>query len=135
MVKVTAKEYAEKWIRRLKSAREDIERGVKKLTENPCEKAIAKKDKLIKRLMEAFESGKWDDALASVTRDEWRKMFLDKGLRRIGEGAEKAQGKVEDIASALLEFEEKLQEEIKRMPDLTLDDNVARAEKVEIRLR
>ena len=56
-------------------------------------------------------------------------MFLDKGLRRIGEGAEKAQGKVEDIASALLEFEEKLQEEIKRMPDLTLDDNVARAEK------
>ena len=58
MAKLTASEFQEKHARRLKAAVEDVRRGIDRVTENPCEKAAAKQDKMLTNLTAAVSSGK-----------------------------------------------------------------------------
>ena len=126
MVKVNAEEFTEKWNRRLKGARTDMERGVKKVSENPMEKAKEKKDKFVNRLNEAIAEGKWEAGLDRITLEEWRKAYLEKGLSRVAQGADHAVDKVKRFAGELLAYEESLQEKIKAMPDVTFEDAINR---------
>jgi len=129
MVKVDEKEFAEKWARRLKGATEDIRRGVEKLSENPAEKAIKKKEKLKARLIEAIDSGRWERGLEKVTLDDWKKAVLEKGIGRISAGVDEATPKMEEFGKALLSHIEAGQKEIEKMPDLTLEDSINRMTK------
>jgi len=128
MVKVTEDEFVDKWGRRLKGATEDIRRGVDKVTENPAEKAIKKKEKLKARLIEAIESGVWENQLKKVSLDDWKTAFKEIGIGRISSGVDKATPKMREVASKLLPHVEAGQRKIEGMPDLTLDDNIRRME-------
>ena len=52
--------------------------------------------------------------------------MIDKGLPRVSAGIDAAAPKVIAFASQLLPYLDKLGEEIKRMPDTTLQDNINR---------
>ena len=67
MAKLTATEFQEKHARRLKAAVEDVRRGIDRVTENPCEKAAAKQDKMLTNLTAAVSSGKWAGGLKRVS--------------------------------------------------------------------
>jgi len=129
MVKVDKKEFAEKWSRRLKGATEDIRKGVERVTEAPGKKAAAKKDKMKARLIEKIDDGTWEKRVAAVPLDEWKEKFISKGIGRISAGVDSAVPDVEDFADELLSYEDTVQKEVHKMPDLTLEDNVARASK------
>jgi len=126
MSKLTPAEFQEKQARRLKAAVEDVRKGIDRVTENPCEKAAAKQDKMLTNLTAAVTSGKWANGLKRVSLEDWKKKARDIGVNRIAAGIDGAKEKVIAFAEVLLPHIDRGQEKIKAMPDVTLDDNINR---------
>ena len=126
MPKLTPKQAQEKHNRRLKASLEDIRSGIDRVTENPCEKAAAKQEKMLARLTESVNSGKWADGLKSVSLNDWKTKFKDKGVNRISAGIDGAAAKTEAFFGQLFPHIESLQSQVKSMPDLTIDDSITR---------
>lgn len=126
MAKLTAAEFQEKHARRLKAAVEDVRKGIDRVTENPCEKAAAKQDKMLTNLTAAVSSGKWAAGLKRVTLPQWKAKARDIGVNRIAAGIDGAKEKVIGFAEVLLPHIDRGKEKIKAMPDVTLDDNINR---------
>jgi hypothetical protein len=126
MAKLTATEFQEKHARRLKAAVEDVRKGIDRVTENPCEKAVAKQDKMLTNLTAAVTSGKWAAGLKRVTLEDWKKNARDIGVNRIAAGIDGAKTKVIAFAEQLLPHIDREKAKIASMPDVTLDDNINR---------
>lgn len=126
MAKVNSTQFAEKWARRMSQSTQDIQNGVNRVTEAPTVKAAAKKQKMLQNLTAAVNSGKWEAGLNRVTLQDWKKAIIEKGLPRVQAGVTAAQPKVADFANKLLAYQEGLQSQIESMPDLTLQDSIAR---------
>lgn len=126
MPKLTPKQAQEKHNRRLKASLEDIRLGIDRVTENPCEKAAGKADKMLARLTAAVQSGKWSDNLRSVSLPEWKDKFKTKGVPRISAGIDGAAVKTEAFFAQLFPHIDTLQTQVKSMPDLTIDDSIER---------
>ena len=126
MAKLTAAQFQEKHARRLKAATEDVRAGIDRVTENPCEKAAAKKDKMLTNLTRSVQDGKWEAGLKRVSLEDWKKKARDIGVNRISAGIDGAKAKVVMFAEQLLPHIDRGTEKIKVMPDVTLDDNINR---------
>lgn len=126
MAKLTPQEFQEKQARRLKAAVEDVRRGIDRVTENPCEKAAAKQDKMLMNLTAAVSSGKWAAGLKRVSLEDWKRKARDIGVNRIAAGIDGAKDKVISFAEVLLPHIDRGKDKIKSMPDVTLDDNINR---------
>jgi hypothetical protein len=119
-----ARTVAEKWARKLAGATEDIRAGIEAVTEAPSQKAIQKKEKMKQRIIQAIDSGKWERGLSKVTLEEWKDAFINKGLTRIGTGAEQGRRKMEDFMAQLIPYVENLKAQVNRMPDTTLEQRI-----------
>lgn len=126
MAKLTASEFQEKHARRLKASVEDVRKGIDRVTENPCEKAAAKKDKMLANLTRAVNDGKYERGLKRVSLEEWKRKARDIGVNRIAAGIDGAKDKVIAFAEELLPHIDRGRDKIKAMPDVTLDDNLNR---------
>lgn len=126
MAKVTPEEYADKLVRRLSGAMADIAAGVQKVTEAPTAKAAAKQEKMLQRLTAKVQDGTWANRLRAVTLEQWRDKMLNVGVPRISAGIEANRAKVAEFARQLLAYQDNLQNKIKSMPDLTLEQNIQR---------
>lgn len=126
MARFTSQEFQEKHARRLKASTEDMRRGIDRVTENPCEKAAAKQDKMLTNLTSAIQSGKWANGLRRVTLEEWKHKARDVGVNRVAAGIDAASAKVIAFADVLLPHIDRGQQSIANMPDITLDDNINR---------
>lgn len=126
MPRLTPEEAQEKHSRRLKGAIDDMRSGIEKVTEAPTLKAAAKKDKMKQRLNEALDNGKWEAGLKRVSLEDWKTKMIDKGLNRVSAGIDGAKDKVIGFYSELFPFQDKIQDELKKMPDLTLEDSISR---------
>jgi len=126
-IKLTSQEFADKHARRLKGSIDDIRAGVAKVTVAPTALAAAKQDKMLQNLTASVQSGKWAARLKSVDLPTWQDKIINKGLGRIASGIDGAHDKVVAFAEQLLPFEGQLQDQITKMPDLTLEDSVNRA--------
>ncbi len=126
MAKLSAREFQEKHARRLKAAVEDVRAGIDRVTENPCEKAAAKQEKMLSNLTASVQSGKWAAGLGRVSLEDWKRKARDIGVNRIAAGIDGAKDKVIAFAEQLLPHIDREQAKIKAMPDVTLDDNINR---------
>jgi len=126
MAKLTAQEFQEKHARRLKASVEDVRKGIDRVTENPCDKAAAKADKMLANLTASVTNGKWAAGLKRVSLEEWKRKARDIGVNRISAGIDGASEKVVAFAEQLLPHIDREQAKIKAMPDVTLDDNINR---------
>ena len=126
-VKLTATEFAEKQGRRLKAAIEDIRSGVSKVTEAPGAKAASKKLKWQAAMSKQETMEKWAKRISAVPLEEWKADMIEKGIGRIPAGIDRAKGKVEKFAAALIDHQNRGLEKLARMPDLTLEDSINRA--------
>ena len=126
MSKLTPAEFQEKHARRLKGALPDMRAGIARVTESPTKKAAAKVDKMRTHLLESIDDGTWARRLGAVTLEDWRTKMTDKGLARVSGGIDGAAAKVTDFASQLLPAIDAAQAKVKSMPDLTLEDSIAR---------
>lgn len=130
MARLTAEEYQEKQARRLKGSLDDIRRGINKVTVSPTSQAVLKLDKMKANLDEAFASGRVKAGLESVSLEEWKNSFLEKGVGRIASGIDAAKTKNIQMAGRLLAAVDSVAAEVRNMPDLSIEDSVARAEKM-----
>lgn len=126
MSKLTPSEFQEKHARRLKQSVEDIRKGIDRVTENPCEKAAAKQDKMLTNLTAAVQSGKWAAGLKRVDLARWKHQAREVGVNRIAAGIDAAKEKVTEFATQLLPHIDRIKAKTDAMPDVTLDDNINR---------
>jgi len=127
MVLPDPKETAEKWVRNLSGSIEYIRSGVQKVTVAPSELAIKNKEKMKRKLIEAIDKGEWEAGLRKYTLDMWKKDMLTKGIDRIPSGAEASKDKMADFLAQLFSHIEAGLREIEKMPNVTLEDSIARA--------
>jgi len=124
--KVNAEQFVEKHNRRTKAALEDMRAGVNRVTEAPGAAAAKKAEKMRTNLMAALDSGKWQRRVAAVTVEEWKSAMINKGVNRVAAGVDAAAPKVHAFAEQLLSHEAGLMTTVSAMPDLTLEDSIAR---------
>lgn len=126
MAKLTPAEFQEKHARRLSAAVEDVRKGIDRVTVNPCELAAAKQEKMLANLTAAVNDGRWAAGLRRVTLPEWKDKAKNVGAGRIATGINAAKAKVIAFAEELLPHIDAGQSKLKTMPDITLEDNIAR---------
>lgn len=129
MPKVNATEFQEKWGANLKGSTARMAAQVDKVTTAPSAQAAAQQDKMLAKLTAKVQDGTWATNLKKYGLDQWKKDMKETGIPRISGGVDKAKEKVVVFAEKLLAFEGSLQGKIKTMPDLTLEDSIARAGK------
>lgn len=127
MARVNAVEFQEKHARRLKAAIPDIEKGVGRVTVSPTALAADKADKMLAKVTEAVQSGKWAKNLRRVSLDEWKDKMIKKGTIRIAAGIDGAKAKTIAFAEDLLPHVDRGVELVKKMPDLSIEDSISRA--------
>jgi len=127
MVKLSATEIADKWRRRAEASASDYQKGIERVSESPMEKAVAKKDKFKANLMKAIDDGKWEKGLKSVSLTDWKDSVAKKGVPNYATGIRASESKMEKFMTELIPYQETLQGVINRMPDITLNDSIARA--------
>ncbi len=126
MAKLTPQQAAEKQASRLKQSTQEIATQVQKVTQAPGVQAAAKADKMRTNINLAIDSGRWQRRVSAVTLTDWQDAMIKKGIPRISAGIDAARPKVEAFFSAFLPHLDKVQAEVKNMPDLTLEDNINR---------
>lgn len=124
---LTPAQIAEKHARRTIAANQDLIAGVGSVTVSPAEQAVKKKDKLVQNWNEAVTSGRWERGMKAVTLDDWKKAMIEKGAPRVAVGIQNARPKIEAFFAELIPFQNDLSAKIASMPDLTLEDSIARA--------
>ena len=116
---------ARKWNNRLKAATQEIREGVENVTESPMDAAAGAVDKWAQRVQDS--RARYVAGLQRVSLDEWKQATIDKGIPRIAAGADAAVGDVEQFQSELMTFQQGIDRELQGMPDVTLEDSIARA--------
>jgi hypothetical protein len=126
-VKLTPEQYVAKHAQRTKAAVPDYTAGIQGVTSSPTAAAAAKQNKMLANITEAVNSGKWKAGLQRVSMEDWKNAAINKGAGRIAAGIDGAADKVHSFAQQLLPYESSLQEQVNKLPDLTLEDSVNRA--------
>lgn len=120
------KTLAEKYVRRTTAAVSDMVNGVKNVTVNPAEQAIAKEQKLVANWNASVQDGKWRAGMRRVTLQSWQESMVTKGQARIASGVQAAQSKMEGFFTELIPYQDELNKKISTMNDTTLEDNIQR---------
>ena len=126
MAKLSPVEFADKHAKRLKAASAEMRTGIERVTESPTAKAAAKQDKMRAKLLESIDNGTWAARLKGVTIEDWKSKMLNVGVGRVASGIDAAHDKVVDFATQLLPAVDAAKRKVEAMPDLTLEDNIAR---------
>jgi len=126
MSRLTPVEFQEKHARRLKASIDDMRKGIEGVTESPTAKAAGKASKMKTNLVASIDSGKWAAGLNRVSLSEWKDKMINKGLNRVAGGIDEAAAKTTAFAADLLPHIDSGVSAIKKMPDVTLEDNIGR---------
>jgi len=127
MPRVTPEEGARKLIDRARAAAPHIAEQVRKVTVSPTEAAAEKVEKMRTNFLRAIDDGKVERGLRRVSLSDWQSAMINKGVPRITQGLEQAEGKIVDFNRQFYPHLERVQAEVDAMPDTTLEDNIARA--------
>lgn len=106
MAKISPADAAKAWVDGLSAAGTKMQRGVDNLTVSPTESAAKMKTKMLTNLTAAVNNGKWEAGLRSVTLDQWRTNYKNKGIPRIASGAQQSQDKMANFMSQLLPYQD-----------------------------
>lgn len=117
---------AAKWLSRTQSAQGDYTAGVQNTDKDPTALAIAQGPRYIARVQESFNNGKWANGLRRVGKAGWQAATVAKA-NNFSTGVGAAEGKVQSAFASLLPFEASLQSRVNQMPNVTLQDRIARA--------
>jgi hypothetical protein len=80
-------------------------------------------------LIKAIEDGTWETWLKQYTLDQWKSDMKNKAIPRISSGVD---GEIDDMAKfgdQLISHINAGLSEIEKMPDMTLEDSLARVDK------
>ena len=126
MARVTAEEYVEKHVRRLKGSLDDVRKGIDRTSVAPGQLAAKQAGKMKIKVNEALDSGKWERNTSSVSLSDWQQAAKDKGVNRISQGIDASIQKNTLMAGKLLAAVDAASNKVRVMPSTTLEDNINR---------
>lgn len=129
-VRISASESSEKWGRNLKHSVPDIQKGLDNVTEAPAVKAVEKQEKMLANLTAAVNDGTWAKRLLKVDLATWKKVTKEKVGQRMSGGVDGAMNKRKEFDTSNIATLNAILPEIAGMADMTLEDSVARVEKL-----
>lgn len=129
-VRLSGGDITQKWMRNMGNAVNDIVDGINAVSESPAQKAIAAQDKMLQNVTQAITSGRWANQLGKVQLGDWKTKTAQKVRERLVGGVQAAQSKHQQFANWLVNRLNGVLPEINAMPDLTLNDSVARATRI-----
>ncbi|HXG40220.1 MAG TPA: hypothetical protein VNJ28_04685 [Candidatus Limnocylindrales bacterium] len=100
MPRVTPEEAAAQWAQRLAQSGDRIRAGVQSVTVAPGQAAARQKALYLANIQ--AKADKWASRVASVSAQEWQQATIEKGLPRVAQGAQAAQGKMAGFMQQLL---------------------------------
>jgi hypothetical protein len=127
MAKLTPQQAQQKQATRLKAAIPDMKTGIQNVTVAPGVAAAAKSDKMLTNLTASVQSGQWAKRVSAVSLSDWQSAAINKGTARVAAGIDAAAQKVTDFYTQLFPFQDSLVAQVKKMPDMTIEDSVNRA--------
>lgn len=122
-----AQTVAQKWSQRASAAASDYASGVAGTDKDPTQLAIAQQARLLMKVTEAINSGRWANNLRKVGKAGWQAAVASKGVQNYSTGVSAAVDKVAAAFGPLLAYEANLQRTIMSMPNTTDADKDARA--------
>lgn len=125
-VRVTAEQFAERWGTGLTGSIERMREGVANVQVAPGIAAAAKADKWHAAISRSDTKAKWKARVGAVPLEVWQQAMINKGLNRIADGVENAQGKMQDYGAKLITHQNRLLSELDALPDITLEDSIKR---------
>ncbi|MDO8682637.1 MAG: hypothetical protein Q7N50_04060 [Armatimonadota bacterium] len=126
MARVTPEEYAAKQATRLKAALSDVSSGIDRVRVSPMSKAADQAPKMLAKISESINSGRWAANTRKVTLQEWQTKTKEKGIPRIAGGIDAAHDKQVAFASKLLPAVDAAAAKVNAMPSVTLEDGINR---------
>lgn len=123
---MTGTDAAAKWARNITNSVPDIRAGVESVTESPTEKAASKSRDWQTAMTAERTRTRFEAGLRRVDLATWKKRTIDKGVARIGSGAEAAKPKMADFLDDFLPHVYAGAQTVRNMPSLTLEDGIAR---------
>jgi len=126
-IKMTGEEYAAKQAARLKASLEDMRTGVERVEQAPGKAAAANVKKWVAKLSEKAVQDKWAANTGAVTLEQWKADMLGKGIDRVPAGIDAAHDKVVSFGDKLLAYQNSQLATIDAMPDITLEDSIAKS--------
>lgn len=126
-VTLSAQEIADKWAKRTVAAIPDTQKGVDNVTVAPTQLAAAKQDKWLAGITAAAQTGKWKSKLEKVSLEDWKTKTKQKIGERMSGGVNASIGKRERFDQANIQVLNEILPKVANMPDLTLEDSIARA--------
>lgn len=118
---------AAKWAQNLGNSTTSITTGVDAVQTAPTASAAAAVGKWQQAMQSQKTRDKFVGGLNRVSLSDWQTAMKNKGIARIGSGAQAAQPKMAAFMSQLLPYVDSLSNDIKKMPKLTLADSIARS--------
>lgn len=94
MPNLSPQEIAAQWKKNLGASVDKIKKKVSAITESPMEKAAAQKDLMRQRILEAIDSGEWENALRGVSLSQWKQAVTGKGMLNLQAGLADGESKV-----------------------------------------
>jgi len=121
-VSIDAGAISDKWARNTGNAVNDVVAAVDRVTENPAEKALAKKEKMVQNFNTAMSNGKYDSSMSKVTLTDWKTKTKEKVAARLASGVQAALPKRRAFDQHNVQVLNAILPEIAAMPDMTLQD-------------
>lgn len=122
MTAMSPDQIAAKWAQNLQAAGPSITAGVQAVTVAPGQAAARQKQVWTQNTTAAAD--KWARNTAAVPLETWKADMLNKGVARIGQGAQAAQPKMVSFMSKLLPYQQTLKQQLP--PRGNLQQNLAR---------
>lgn len=127
MPKLNPQQIADKQIRRLQQASQDIITGIDSVSEAPAQAAIAQQQLMLQKLIDSVNDGTWAAELGKVTLNDWKTAMKEKGVPRVGPGIAAARQKLVDFQTWLGPVVDGAKAEVDAMPKGTISDSIARS--------
>lgn len=129
-VKMSASDITDKWSKNTSASVSEVLKGLDRITEDPGQKAVDKQDKMLANLTAKISDGTWAKRRLKVGLGEWREKTKKKVTERLAGGVTAARKKRADFDNWLEGRLNAVLPEIADMPDMTLEDSVARVRRL-----
>lgn len=124
-VRSTSAQAVEKWLSGISQAGPRMQAGAMAVTQAPGQAAAAAADKWLARVTASKD--KFRSRVASVSLQDWQNSYVNVGIPRVSQGAQAKQGKFLAFFDQYLPYLQAGLQTIDKMPNVTLEDGIARA--------
>ena len=123
----TAAQVTAKWQKNTAAATQAYADGVNAVQDSPMEKAAANSDKMLAKITEAVNSGKWAKTLRAVSLADWKTKTATTGAQRLASGVQAAGAKRAKFDQALINYLGSAMPAIDSMKVITIEDGIAKS--------